>query len=363
MRIERTGQVSRLTPRLERFFVEALGGKSLDDVQHAETRKADFKCLRGLLVIELKSLEEDGSERMNNLVDELSKRPDWPLFYGSVPMQAFLKNIDKPEEVKRRFVDRIGRAIKNHISKANKQLAAHTKVFPRRNSVKIVVLANEDHELYSPEMVGHIIRHLLQREEQGAPLYPNIDAVIFLTERHAMQVEHQIAFPIFSIVGKSIETTPWKRNVINHLLSHWAAWNDAPHHQFAKAAAQFTTIDAVPDQMKRQEKWQLEYKRNPYMRDFTDNQLRNRFDEVTCLSSLAFVKHSPLKPTNDAVMWSMSTMAHLMLEMGWRGAPMTQFRYEPDRIAAAARRLRLPENVIFWFETDMGRRMQGNEPT
>jgi hypothetical protein len=56
MRIERTWQVKRLTPRLERFFVEALGGQALDDIQQATVRKVDYKCLDGLLAIELKSL-------------------------------------------------------------------------------------------------------------------------------------------------------------------------------------------------------------------------------------------------------------------------------------------------------------------
>jgi hypothetical protein len=84
MRIERKGPVAKLTPRLERFFVEALGGEPLDAIQHPEARKADFRCLRGLLAIELKSLEQDGSERMDNLARELSERPDWPVFYGSV---------------------------------------------------------------------------------------------------------------------------------------------------------------------------------------------------------------------------------------------------------------------------------------
>jgi hypothetical protein len=67
MRIERKGTVAKLTPRLERFFIKALGGESLDDILHAEARKADFRCLRGLLAIELKTLEQDGARRIDNL--------------------------------------------------------------------------------------------------------------------------------------------------------------------------------------------------------------------------------------------------------------------------------------------------------
>lgn len=347
--------MAKLTPRLERFFVEALGGEALDDVQHAEARKADFKCLRGLLAVEIKSLEEDASERMDNLTDELRERPDWPIFLGSAPMQSFLKHIQKPEEIKHRLVDRIGRAIRNHMRKANKQLAAHEATFPRKNMVKVMVLANEDHEIYAPEMVAYLVHHLLLRQRNGTPLYPNIDAVIFLSERHAAPVNRQIAFPILCIEGESIENAAWKRDVTETFLTRWAKWNGVPLHHSDPRTQKFTTIDHIPEQMKRYEQWELDYKRRSYMSDFTDEQLRERFDEITCVSSLAFIKDSPLKPSRDVIMWSMSSMSHMMLEMGWRGIPVTQFRYGPERLAAAARRLHLPTNVVGWFESDMGR--------
>lgn len=90
MRTERTGPVQRLTPRLERFFAEALRGVALDDLQDAQARKADCACLNGLLAIELKSLDEDASERMDNLTDELRDRPDWPLSLRARDRRRFL---------------------------------------------------------------------------------------------------------------------------------------------------------------------------------------------------------------------------------------------------------------------------------
>lgn len=133
MRIERKGNVGKLTPRVERFLTQALGGISLDSTEHAEARKADYKCLRGLLAIELKSLEEHASERVGNLTEKLQERPDWPEFYGSWPLQSILTNMTEPDDVKRQLIDRVGRAIKSHMRKANKQLAAHAAAFPRQN--------------------------------------------------------------------------------------------------------------------------------------------------------------------------------------------------------------------------------------
>lgn len=76
MRIERTGPVEPLTPRVERFILEALHGHSLDDPDNSEQLRPDYACLRGLVAIELKTLEDDDEERVENLVEQLHRRPD-----------------------------------------------------------------------------------------------------------------------------------------------------------------------------------------------------------------------------------------------------------------------------------------------
>ncbi|MGN6304195.1 MAG: hypothetical protein ACTHNH_05225 [Mesorhizobium sp.] len=355
MRIERTGPIPKLTPRLERFFIEALGGKSLDALQHPEARKADFQCLRGLLAIELKSLEEDGSERIDNLMNEMRKRPDWPLFLGAAPIDAIFKHLDQPDEARRKLTDRIGRAIKNHIHKANKQLGAHAQAVSRQNLMLMMVIANEDHEIYDPNLVGGIIQRHLLRRENGVLLHPHIDAVIFLSERHAAAVGEQLTFAVMCIEAASVETDTWKGDVIELFLQRWAKWNGQPLLHAEPESIKFEAVDHIPEQMARYEKWELDYKRNRYMQHFTRDQLRDRFDEVNCVSVLRFIKASPMKPPDQAVAWCMSSLSHIMLEMGWRAIPATEFRLEPLRLARAAQRLGLPSDAVLWFEMDMGR--------
>ncbi len=351
MRIERKGKVERLTPRLERFFIEALGGHSLDEVQSAEARRADYLCLRGLLAIELKSLEEDASERMDNLTEELQERPDWPVFLGSAPLEALLKHVNEPEEVKRQFLNRLGRAIRNHIHKANKQLAAHAAAFPRQNLVRMVVVVNEDHEIYEPQIVGYILHHLLtRRNADGTPFYPNIDAAMYFSERHAAVVNGQIAFPVLCVESVCLETSPWKDGVLDFVTAAWGRWSNVPLYRSASADAQsFETIDHIPEQMKRYEKWELDYRRNPYMRSFSKEQLQDRFDEMMCISTFAFLKDSPVKPPQEMIAWSMQSMSHIRLEMGRRAIPVTDFAFDPERFAQAAMRLKFPEYAIEWI--------------
>lgn len=163
MRIERTGDVAPLTPRVEKFVVEALSGISLDDPESANDMRPDDICLDGRLVIELKTLAEDGSERIDNLADELQQRDDWPMFLGSAPMKAFIQNTTDPEGIRRQVIERLGRGIINHLKKANRQLEAYMKTATAKNLVRMLVLVNEDHESYDPHMVSYVLWHAVRR--------------------------------------------------------------------------------------------------------------------------------------------------------------------------------------------------------
>ncbi len=350
MRIERTGPVEPLTPRLVRFLEDGLGATALDDLQRPEDRRADYACLNGLLAIELKTLEEDAAERMDNLTEELRQRDDWPIFLGSAPMQAFIENTSDPEGVRLKVLNRVGRAIINHLKKANKQLAAHAEAFPRKNLVRVMLLVNEDHEIYDPEMVAYILHHALRRTEKGAPLYPKVDAVIFMSERHATTIERRIAFPIVYVQGAPMAEASWKDAVVERFMRGWADWNQNPLHTVDGLATKFTTIDHIPESAPRHERWRTDYRRNPYMRHLTNDQLRDRFDESIFISTLAFIKGSPAKPSQQTMMANMALFTHLMLEMGDRAIPITQFQHSAERLIAAGGRLHMPDSIIHWVE-------------
>jgi hypothetical protein len=354
IRIERTGDVAPLTPRVERFFKEALSGQSLDEVQGSEIVRADYACLGGLLAIELKTLEEDASERMDNLTEELSKRDDWPMFLGSAPIDAFLKHLRDAEPVRRRVFERLGRAIINHVKKANKQLGAHADTYPRKNLVRVTYLINEDHEVYDPDTVAYVLHRALRRMDVDQPLYPNIDAVIYMTERHAARAGDCLAFPILSVEGLGVDRALWKRDVIDHALTAWADWNGNPLFHADPRQQKFTVIDHIPATAPRHERWRTEYRRHPYMRAYDKESLRKRFDECIVTSTLGMLKNSPRKPDMKATMASMQLFTHVMVEMAERAIPATDFQYEPERLAAAAERLGHSDDIVAWFAANCG---------
>lgn len=351
MRIERTGLVEKLTPRVTQFLVEALGGVSLDDIQSAERRRIDYACLRGLVAVEVKTLEGNPAERTNNFVDSLRDRPDFPIFFGSVPMEAAFENMEDPDALRRTAVDRLGRTIVTHLKKANDQLNRHALDFPRPNRASIVVLINEDHPEYDPQTVGWLVQREFAREDDRGARYPSIDAVLYFTERHGQVRDGLIAFPTAAIHGPNIDFDNWKAGLLDHVVHRWAAWNGRPLKAIDDdEAAAFEAFDHVPEAAPRHERWRLDYRRKPYLRPFTDDALRDRFDEVMLVTTLWGTKGSPIKLDMAAAMVAMEQFTHIQVEMHDRALPMTAFAHKIERQLAAAVRLNLPQAAIDWLQ-------------
>lgn len=352
MRIERTGPVEPLTPRVERFICEALQGQSLDDPEHSEQLRPDYSCLRGLVAIELKTLEDDGEERIENLVEQLRQRSDWPMFLGSAPLQSFIQNTNDPDGLGKKVLERIGRGITRPLQKANRQLEAHERDHPRPNLVKILVLVNEDHEAYDPHTVSYVLWHAVRREEaDGSARFAHVDAIIYFTERHATVVQNLLTFPLTVIEGYGIYDAPWKSDVVEFIQRRWMRHCRYPELSVddQPQASDFSTIDHVPESMRRQDLWRLGYRRNPYLKPLTKEQLRDRFDEIMLVNTLSFLKDPPITIEKERTTVNMERFTHMMLEMGDRAIPTTEFAYDPRRDIAAARRLGFPESVEFWI--------------
>ncbi|WP_159646178.1 hypothetical protein [Sphingorhabdus sp. 109] len=351
MRIERTGPVEPLTPRVERFIREELHGQSLDDPVNSEQTRPDYACMRGLVAMELKTLEDDGEGRVENLVEQLRQRPDWPIFLGNAPMDAFIKNTDDPDGIGKLVLERVGRGITRPLQKANRQLEAHEKDHPRKNLVKILILVNEDHEAYDPHAVSYILWHAVRRRDKdGSPRFAYVDAIIYFTERHATIVENLLTFPLTVVEGNGVYDAPWKSDVLEFIQRAWIRHCGYPELSVEQPqASDFTTIDHIPEQAPLHERRRTDYRRNSYLQPLTNDQLRDRFDEIMLINTLSFLKEPPVVIPKEQTTASMERFTHMMLEMANRALPITAFAFDPRRDIAAARRLGLPESVETWI--------------
>ncbi len=350
MRIERSGPVGTLTDPVFRFLEEAMGGISLDQDGDKE-RRPDWSCLRGLLVVEVKTLEGPPKERLDNAIRPETEREDWPRFFGKWPIESVLKHLADREKVERRLSDRLGRAIVTHVKKANDQLQSHREREAQRNAVRLAILVNEDHAEYTPDVVRFVAgRELWRLNEEGLTRNAAIDAIIYLSHRHAADVDGQVTFPITVIEGRNLGNTPWKRGVLDLTIRRWCRWNNAPlKDDVTLGFDSFQAVEHVPSRMRRQELWELEYRRRPYMRNWKDENVREFWDVTIILFILAFVKGSPMTfPASGTVELS-KRMSHLMQETARRGLARDYFKPEPERLRRTIDGLPYGETVRSWL--------------
>ncbi|MEI5680834.1 MULTISPECIES: hypothetical protein [unclassified Mesorhizobium] len=195
--IERNGGPDPITPRFCAFLQEKMSGRSLD-LEGDKEKRPDYECLGGALVIEIKSLEGSPSERLSNAIAPAKKHESWPKFFGHWPIEAILKNLpeEERESLRKSIFDRLARAVVTHFKKANRQIA---NFVGNRTGVhlRLLVLINEDFAEYDPNTVTYIAQRELSRKgSDGAVRYSDIDAILYLTERHATNLNGRVTFPI-----------------------------------------------------------------------------------------------------------------------------------------------------------------------
>ncbi|WP_223478765.1 hypothetical protein [Oricola indica] len=346
-RFERTGDAEPITPRIERFLETAMGGKSLDLDGDKYTRP-DFECLRGLLVVEIKTLEGDPQPRLDAEMNEKRNDPNWPLFFGKWPLQSIVKHLPDGDELTNQMVERLGKPFGRHLQKANKQLAAHDDRRVRTNGVNVVILVNEDHAQYDPEVTSQLLlRELARGVKTGDPKYRHIDAVIYISERHAAMHEGRVTFPIVEVDGPELHLYPWKQAVLDLIAARWSTWNGfEPKGSTEFEDNKFVEIEPVPERMRAHERWRLDYRRNPYMADWSEGRLLAKWDELYVLGVAAFYKNTPIKPPDLIIRSMMVEMTHITEEAARRGYPLASAPQDNQRIHAAARRLGADPSVI-----------------
>lgn len=354
MPIERRGSIARLTESVFHFLEGELGGISLDESGIKE-RRPDYTCLRGLLVVEVKTLETDPGERLENVIRPETQREDWPKFYGSWPLSSVLKNLADGEDFQRRLTDRLGRAIRDHIKKANDQLREHGEREKRRNLTRLMILLNEDHEEYTPDVVRFAAgRELWRTREDGLLRNAHIDAIIYLSHRHAAAIDGQVALPVAVIEGGHLDTTPWKRNVIDLVVRRWCHWNNIPLNESLEVAfGQFEAVEHIPERVKRHELWKLQYRRKPYMTNWRDDDLRNLWDVTILISLLAFTKDPPMIVPKAGGRETMERFTHLLQEISVRGLSLDFFKPEAQRLRVTIDSLPYGETVRSWLRHEL----------
>ncbi len=183
------------------FVVHHLRGRSLDDRKDEEARQGkfpDFACYRDLVLIEMKHLEAEQNERINETYKSRMRPEEEPFFYGA--RRTNFSEFSNRNEIASAVLSKLGRTIETHLSKANDQFEDYRKRNPRKNSVSICLLLNSRIDEFSPDVVLYAVHQKL-RSRGDSSRFPSIDAVLYISEKHVQKLEDgRIAFAMVQIM-------------------------------------------------------------------------------------------------------------------------------------------------------------------
>jgi hypothetical protein len=325
MRVERRGGPPDLQSAFEHFVVHYLKGRLLDDRKNEEAKLGkfpDFACFRDLVLIEMKHLESQQNERVDDTYKNKVLPDEEPIFYGA--RRVDFDKLSNGEEIRSAILNKLSQTIETQLRKANRQFGDYRTRNPRKNSLSVCLLLNSQINEFSPDVVMHSVHRKMKPISDGIR-FPHIDAVIYISEKHFQKLaDGRIAFAIVTVIGVPAVEQFWKMELVELLAQKWSAFRTggAP---VSGSADQFEAVDDIPDSMSRSEAWKMAYRRNPYLRKKTDQQLKVHFHRCVALTSLAFVKGNWPKPNHDQTDGRMKLFSDAIDEINSRGLDMRQF--------------------------------------
>lgn len=319
-----------LEDRFTRFIEDLPNAENIDRLElpkdPSSTRKADFLLGNREVIVEMKTITADPSHKVDATVDKHRNREDFPLIFGSVDVRKVFAHLSDGEDIYRRMVLSLTRSAEDGLRSAEKQIA-HTKaVLNLPGSVGLLVVLNELIDILDPVLVGHRVAQHWRRLQQQGDGVSQVAFVWLLFEGHVIAtVNGRPTFPSILISGEAAEHFPWFPAFHQDLSARWAAFNNSPYFDGGSAdfgslkfhpTAEFTK--AVPTTMARDEIWRKQYCDRPYLRLFSDDELRAKGAEIMTRLKPLFLKGGPgFKPERDegiAVEWT-----HFLEEAEFRG--------------------------------------------
>ena len=179
-----------------RRFVQTVGGEVLPE--SSEARSADYLFRKENLVVEQKTLEEEAlfehTRKLQPKVNDWTRRGRL-LIYGRASLE--LKKV--PAECQQEWLDLLQAPVERIVQKANSQIRS-TKTKQQLLAAKgLLLVVNEGNLLYNApnDYLAMVARVLKKRTREGELLFPDIDAVIYLSIRAVlggMQPVWQVGF-------------------------------------------------------------------------------------------------------------------------------------------------------------------------
>ncbi len=319
--------------------------EDLDDIEKKfpdGTKIADY-AIRDVLVIELKTLKKDPTKKMENFFHEIMKRPDFPAIYGELNFRRVVSLLPDGEKQIRKFETVAFRQIESIMSRANKQIIStidNLKMDSQTAGVLLII--NELADFFEPDVLVAYISKMLGSESGSKLRFSHINHVILVQDTHKVKDTPlgDIVIPIYDITNDNIslnEVTKQSDLALNELIKSYSYFNKC-NLKFQNYGEDEFEIERLnqPELNKplKGQKWiEDQYRKNRYMKDWTDDQLIEYGSMVMSACYATVLKEKPLVVEHHRKMYLFKNQIELFEESRLRPFDLRRLDINPRKYA------------------------------
>lgn len=327
------GHSDTLESRFTRFLEGLPGAEAIDSMalpqDQQRQRKADYLLEGRKIIVELKTLTDDPSPKVEAIADKHRDRDEWPLFYGQADAHKVLANLPDGEAIYAKIVNALGRSVEAAVRSAEEQVTHTRHVLGLPDAARLLVILNDSVDILDPYVVGQRVANLMRRSRTGNSEAEKLDFVWLLFESHVMGTElGRPAVPSILITGEDAGRFPWFERVHNDLVRRWVDVNggisvnaDAPDPSQIKFTPMKAATAAPPKQIPRHEWWRRQYRSQPCLRSLSDADLLSKGADIVRRLAPSFLNGGPA-PASELTNSLMEEFTHFLEEMNHRGIDM-----------------------------------------
>jgi hypothetical protein len=273
-----------LEERFKIFLRDLPGTESIDELaltrEQEEAQKADYFLANRTIIGELKALYEDTTSKMEAILAPYRETPEWPIFFGEQELERVLQHLPDRDRIRATIFRAITRSIEAVVEKANRQIRETKRTFGLSEAGGLLIIVNDAVDILAPDVVMYRIRRALNKRRDGKPRYENVAAVMLIGGAHYTQLKPDLKGIPILIIPNAVPQAAHIEAFIGELNRKWAAFERVPFipvpvEDVTKLKFKASNMDAkeATQPLTRQRYWSLLYKRNPYLRSLSEDEL------------------------------------------------------------------------------------------
>lgn len=332
-------QKESLKVRFENFLTTLDGLENIDILLSGQPKissdRADYLAENRKLVIELKALETDTEWKLEKILKPYRERKDFPIFFGTWELEKVLAALPEEKDLRQKIIDSLTTSIRSIFRKADNQVKYSKQLFNIPTAQGLLIVLNQNVEVLNPETVLLSLAHISsKRLENGELRYPNVHAVLFLSEVHGTTLPGNIlGFPVLSAHLGAPDVFAYD-NFLRFLSDSWAEYCgvnvvEETRKNITPRDLGFSRLSDLASS-KRQEITNQEaciryYERNPYFRRFSNDELLWYFRIIFVEFGRGRIKGASKQESERSQNFWLEIYIHFMEEVNHRGIDIRFF--------------------------------------